>query len=356
MHQFNTFSIAAPFAARNRGLSEAVPRITARGLPKFYGAQAQSLSGGTARLQFQLDSSSVGNVLSSCSTSAPWSRQTDVEFADTLLREAGVASIPVSPFYAVPPRLTVLRFLLRQERLDPRWQRNACARCNDQGPACDPRVQADLLWHDPEGQSPKVLAAHGSRLRGKTDRDRLAGNVHDRFSRWLLRKLPNLSMARRWPGCVECAARTDTAVTGSLVVRDGVATSIGSSGCVPTALWSLRKRHLFRMAHEHEHYSAGSANGSWSLVTAGGCFRTCATTCASRCGCVIRSAATSDYELLFYVANWPDPRRYAWQHPVACTRDRESVLLRWGRSRRRRMAKALLTRVIARPSIISDRQ
>ena len=38
------------------------------------------------------------------------SQQSDVEFADTLLREAGVASIPVSPFYATPPKLTVLRF------------------------------------------------------------------------------------------------------------------------------------------------------------------------------------------------------------------------------------------------------
>jgi methionine aminotransferase len=34
----------------------------------------------------------------------------DVTFADTLIREAGVAAIPLAPFYASPPRLTVLRF------------------------------------------------------------------------------------------------------------------------------------------------------------------------------------------------------------------------------------------------------
>ena len=38
------------------------------------------------------------------------SQQSDIEFADTLLREAGVASIPVSPFYATAPKLSVLRF------------------------------------------------------------------------------------------------------------------------------------------------------------------------------------------------------------------------------------------------------
>ena len=38
------------------------------------------------------------------------SHASDVEFADTLLREVGVASIPISPFYATPPKLSVLRF------------------------------------------------------------------------------------------------------------------------------------------------------------------------------------------------------------------------------------------------------
>jgi methionine aminotransferase len=33
----------------------------------------------------------------------------DLAFAERLIRTVGVASIPVTPFYAVPPRLRVIR-------------------------------------------------------------------------------------------------------------------------------------------------------------------------------------------------------------------------------------------------------
>jgi methionine aminotransferase len=33
-----------------------------------------------------------------------------MEFAERLISEAGVAAIPLSPFYAEPPRLPYLRF------------------------------------------------------------------------------------------------------------------------------------------------------------------------------------------------------------------------------------------------------
>jgi methionine aminotransferase len=46
-------------------------------------------------------------------------------FADTLLREAGVAAIPLAPFYLAPPRLKVLRFCFakRDETLEQGAQR-----------------------------------------------------------------------------------------------------------------------------------------------------------------------------------------------------------------------------------------
>jgi methionine transaminase len=44
----------------------------------------------------------------------------DVTFAERLLTEAGVATIPLSPFYKEPPRLTVLRLCIakRDRTLD----------------------------------------------------------------------------------------------------------------------------------------------------------------------------------------------------------------------------------------------
>ena len=36
----------------------------------------------------------------------------DLEFADRLIREAKIATIPLSPFYAVAPRMTLLRLCI----------------------------------------------------------------------------------------------------------------------------------------------------------------------------------------------------------------------------------------------------
>ncbi len=39
----------------------------------------------------------------------------DVEFAERLLTEAGVATIPLSPFYKDPPKLTMLRICVAKK-------------------------------------------------------------------------------------------------------------------------------------------------------------------------------------------------------------------------------------------------
>ena len=40
------------------------------------------------------------------------SREPDMEFADRLIREAKIAAIPLSPFYAAPPAMTLLRLCI----------------------------------------------------------------------------------------------------------------------------------------------------------------------------------------------------------------------------------------------------
>ena len=39
----------------------------------------------------------------------------DVDFADRLIREAKVATIPLSPFYAAPPAMTLLRLCIAKK-------------------------------------------------------------------------------------------------------------------------------------------------------------------------------------------------------------------------------------------------
>jgi methionine transaminase len=112
VHQFNTFSIVAPFQHAIAAYLAEKPH-TGRDLPDFFRAKRDLLLG---RLQgsgfefvpatgtyFQL--LDYGRI----------SQQSDLEFADRLLREAKLATIPLSPFYAKPPRSTLLRVCLAKQ-------------------------------------------------------------------------------------------------------------------------------------------------------------------------------------------------------------------------------------------------
>jgi methionine aminotransferase len=105
VHQFNTFSIAAPLQAAIRLYLQRRPDAW-REVAAFFGAKRDlllsRLGGSGLSLPpaqgsyFQLaDFSRLGGGLGSL---------TDVEFAERLIEEAGVAVIPLSPFYREPPR------------------------------------------------------------------------------------------------------------------------------------------------------------------------------------------------------------------------------------------------------------
>jgi methionine aminotransferase len=112
VHQFNTFSIVAP-------LQHAIARYIAQcpeswlGLSTFFERKRDLLSAGlqdcgirpikAAGTYFQLvDYGAVSAAV-------------DVDFADRLIREAKLATIPLSPFYAQPPRMHLLRICLAKK-------------------------------------------------------------------------------------------------------------------------------------------------------------------------------------------------------------------------------------------------
>jgi methionine aminotransferase len=116
VHQFNTFSIVSP-------LQYAIARYLAnfpdawQGLAAFFEAKRDLLCGllrgsgleplPAAGTYFQLVD--YGAI----------SQDDDMQFADRLIREAKVAVIPLSPFYAQPPRMTLVRLCIakREETL-----------------------------------------------------------------------------------------------------------------------------------------------------------------------------------------------------------------------------------------------
>ena len=106
VHQFNTFSIAAP-------LQHAIARYLSRcpdvwaGLSPFFQAKRDLLSGllqGSGMEPVPAE----GTYFQLVDYSA-LSHENDMSFADRLIREAKVATIPLSPFYAEPPRMHLVR-------------------------------------------------------------------------------------------------------------------------------------------------------------------------------------------------------------------------------------------------------
>lgn len=116
VHQFNTFSIANP-------LQQAIARYLAshpdawQGLSAFFQAKRDLLAGLLRDSGFEPVPAQGSYFL--LVDYGKLSHARDVEFADRLIREAKIATIPLSPFYAEPPPMTLLRlcFAKRDETL-----------------------------------------------------------------------------------------------------------------------------------------------------------------------------------------------------------------------------------------------
>jgi len=112
VHQFNTFSIAAP-------LQYAIARYLAgnreawTGLSAFFQAKRDLLAGLLQGSGFE-PVPAAGTYFQLVDYGA-LSADADVDFADRLIREAKIATIPLSPFYAAPPKMTLLRLCIAKQ-------------------------------------------------------------------------------------------------------------------------------------------------------------------------------------------------------------------------------------------------
>jgi methionine transaminase len=109
VHQFNSFSIVSPLQYAIARYLESYPDAWA-GLPAFFQAKRDLL----VRL---LQGSGFKPIVAAGTyfqlvDYGALSRDTDMNFADRLIREAKIATIPLSPFYAAPPAMTLLRLCI----------------------------------------------------------------------------------------------------------------------------------------------------------------------------------------------------------------------------------------------------
>ena len=121
------------------------------------------------------------------------------------------------------------------------------------------------------------------------------------------------------------AIKLDSVVTGSLIIEEQDNYFNRLIWAQPDGeIYTYDKHHLFRMAGEHNHFKAGEER---LIVTYKG-WRICPLICydlrfpvwsrntflnlAERSRCVVKGEDKSVYDLLIYVANWPQVRKQAW--------------------------------------------
>jgi predicted amidohydrolase len=168
-------------------------------------------------------------------------------------------------------------------------------------------VQADLYWHNPEanrGMLEEMIWSMEERAdviilpemftTGFTmEADSFAEPMNLHTFKWMK----------------QMAAQTNALVLGSYIVKDGGGYFNRLMWMQPDGHWqSYDKRHLFRMAGEHEHYSPGSKKliGKWKG------WNICPLICYDLRFPVWSRNVHLEYDLLLYVANWPEPRIGAW--------------------------------------------
>jgi methionine aminotransferase len=122
VHQFNTFSIVSPLQYAIARYLSAYPDAW-QGLAAFFEAKRDLLAG-LLRGSGLEPLPAAGTYFQLVDYGA-LSQNDDMKFADRLIREAKVAVIPLSPFYAQPPRMTLVRLCIakREETLRTAAQR-----------------------------------------------------------------------------------------------------------------------------------------------------------------------------------------------------------------------------------------
>jgi omega-amidase len=175
-------------------------------------------------------------------------------------------------------------------------------------------IQHDTRWHDARANR----ELYGTQVLGaeRSDLYVLPETFTSGFTNETAGNAESMDGASlRW--LAQLAADAGGVVTGSVVVRDG-------DRCANRLVWmrpdgsyeTYDKRHLFRMAGEHERYHPGRERLQVELHG----WRLCPLVCYdlrfpvySRNRFDRSAPGRFDYDVVLYVANWPSPRHYAWQ-------------------------------------------
>jgi predicted amidohydrolase len=167
-------------------------------------------------------------------------------------------------------------------------------------------IQDEIHWHEPEANRQHFEALIAQAL--ASDLILLPEMFSTGFS------LQSSQLAETMTGdsihwMTRMARESGAVIAGSLIIEDAGHYYNRLIWMRPDGTFAFYdKRHLFRMADEHHHYTPGDER---LVVTLNG-WRICPLVCYDL-RFPVWSRNTSHFDLLLYVANWPEKRRLHWQ-------------------------------------------
>jgi omega-amidase len=168
-------------------------------------------------------------------------------------------------------------------------------------------VQTSLHWHDPAANR-RMLDDKLRSLAGTTDLVVLPEMFTTGFT-MAPEQVAEMANGPSIDWLREKARQLKAVVTGSISTRDGDRFYNRLTWMRPDGTSdSYDKRHLFRMAREHQHYAGGAKR----LIVELNGWRICPLICYDL-RFPVWSRNHGDYDVVIYVANWPSRRRFAWQ-------------------------------------------
>ncbi|WP_263260644.1 amidohydrolase [Pseudomonas sp. RIT-PI-S] len=167
-------------------------------------------------------------------------------------------------------------------------------------------VQSDLAWHDRQAN----LGRFAELLQQARGADLVV--LPEMFTTGFSMDSASLAEPEEGPTrewMLGQAAELDAVVTGSLITQaaDGSFRNRLLWARPDGTLLHYDKRHLFRMAGEHQHYTPGERQVRWELKG----WRIRPLICYDL-RFPVWSRDAQDTDLLLYTANWPGARRHHW--------------------------------------------
>jgi len=168
-------------------------------------------------------------------------------------------------------------------------------------------IQSDLAWEDAD-KNLDMFASEFKVVPEDTDLIILPEMFSTGFS-MKTEKLAEKMNGRSFEWLKEQATKINKVIIGSLIIADNNDYYNRLFVMFPDGNYEYYdKRHLFRMGNEHKHYSAGNKR----LVFQYKNWRICPLTCYDL-RFPVWSRNQNDYDLLIYIANWPESRRVVWE-------------------------------------------